>query len=405
MRETRLDNGVRLVTERTPGVRSVAAGVWLKQGSAHESSSVLGISHLLEHLVFKGTERRSAHEIALSLESLGGALDAYTTREHTSYQARVLDEHLPEALDVLADIVLHPRLDPMDLDLERGVVLEEIASVEDTPDDLIFDLYGVRFWNGHPYGQEILGTRETVNTLEIEDVRRLHADEYRGGNIVVACVGNVEHEVVADHVSRLFGPAPAGDPCPEIDPPSGNATGRDTVLRDTAQAHLVVGNRTPPHTDPVREALILISDAFGGGMSSRLFQRIREEMALAYSVFAYQSFYSLAGSAGVYVGTRPEALEKALDAILAEYRLLHRKGLTALELERAKNQGRGHMILSMESTGARLLRLAGFALRGEPYQELEESLARVDAVTLDEVNEACVRFFDPEDQYVLSLGP
>ena len=405
MRETRLDNGVRLVTERIPGVRSVAVGVWLKQGSAHESSSVLGISHLLEHLVFKGTERRSAHEIALSLESLGGALDAYTTREHTSYQARVLDEHLPEALDVLADLVLHPRLDPTDLELERGVVLEEIASVEDTPDDLIFDLYGVRFWNGHPYGQAILGTRETVSALEIEDVRRLHAHEYRGGNIVVACAGNVEHEVVADHVARLFGPAPAADPCREIDTPSGNATGRDTVLRDGTQAHLVVGNRTPPHADPVREALILISGAFGGGMSSRLFQRIREEMALAYSVFAYQSFYSRAGSAGVYVGTRPEALEQAFDAILAEYRLLHGEGLTALELERAKNQGKGHMILSMESTGARLLRLAGFTLRGEPYQELEESLARIDAVTLDEVNEACARFFDPEDQYALSLGP
>jgi len=405
MRETLLDNGVRLVTEHIPGVRSVAAGVWIKQGSAHESARMLGISHLLEHLVFKGTERRNAHEIALSLESLGGGLDAYTTREHTSYQARVLDEHLLEALDVLADLVLHPRLDPTDLELECSVVLEEIAGVEDTPDDLVFDLHGERLWNGHSYGHAILGTRETVGAIDIEDVRRLHAERYCGGNMLVGCAGNVEHEVVVEHVVRLFGPATAGGGGTAIAVPDGSATGRDVVVREAAQAHVVFGNLTPSHTDPVRDALILISSAFGGGMSSRLFQRIREELALAYSVFSYQSFYSQAGSAGVYVGTRSEAREQALDAILAEYRLLHENGLTTAELEQAKNQGKGHMILSMESTGARLLRMAGYALRGEPYRELEESLARVDAVTLDEVNTACAHYFDPDDQYVLSLGP
>ncbi len=405
MRETCLDNGVRLVTEQIPGVRSAAVGVWLKQGSAHETPDVLGVSHFLEHLVFKGTERRSAHEIALSLESLGGGLDAYTTREHTSYQARVLDEHLPQALDVLADLVLHPRLDPTDLELERAVVLEEIAGVEDTPDDMVFDLHGERFWNGHPYGQAILGTRETVGALTAEDVRRLHASRYRGGNLVVGCAGNVDHDVVTEHLARLFGPAPEGGGVADIATPAGNATGRDAVVRDTTQAHVVVGNRTPSHADPVRDALLLISSAFGGGMSSRLFQRIREEMALAYSVFSFQSFYSRAGTAGVYVGTRPEAREQALEAILAEYRLLHAEGLTARELEQAKNQSKGHMILSMESTGARLMRMAGYVLRGEPYRDLEESLARVDSVTLEDVNAACALFFDPEDQYVLSLGP
>ena len=405
MRETCLDNGVRLVTEQIPGVRSAAVGVWLKQGSAHETPDVLGVSHFLEHLVFKGTERRSAHEIALSLESLGGGLDAYTTREHTSYQARVLDEHLPQALDVLADLVLHPRLDPTDLELERAVVLEEIAGVEDTPDDMVFDLHGERFWNGHPYGQAILGTRETVGALTAEDVRRLHASRYHGGNLVVGCAGNVDHDVVTEHLARLFGPAPEGGGVADIATPAGNATGRDAVVRDTTQAHVVVGNRTPSHADPVRDALLLISSAFGGGMSSRLFQRIREEMALAYSVFSFQSFYSRAGTAGVYVGTRPEAREQALEAILAEYRLLHAEGLTARELEQAKNQSKGHMILSMESTGARLMRMAGYVLRGEPYRDLEESLARVDSVTLEDVNAACALFFDPEDQYVLSLGP
>ena len=405
MRETFLDNGIRLVTEYIPGVRSVTAGVWVKQGSAHETDRVLGISHLLEHLVFKGTERRTAHEIALSLESVGGGLDAYTTREHTSYQARVLDEHLVEALDVLSDLVLHPTLDPADLELEREVVLEEIAGVEDTPDDLVFDLHGERLWNGHPYGQAILGTRDTVGALSIEDARRLHAETYRGGNILVGCAGNVEHDVVVEHVTRLFGSAPEGGGDARIDVPVGTASGSDVVVRDAAQAHLVLGTRTPSHEDPVRDALMLISSAFGGGMSSRLFQRIREELALAYAVFAFQSFYSRAGIAGVYVGTRPEAREKARDAILQEFRVLQADGLAALELEQAKNQGKGQMILAMESTGARLMRAVGYALRNEPYRELEESLARVDAVSLDEVNAACARYFDPADQYVLSLGP
>ena len=405
MRETLLDNGVRLVTEHIPGVRSVAAGVWVMQGSAHESGRLLGVSHLLEHLVFKGTERRTAHEIALSLESLGGGLDAYTTREHTSYQARVLDEHLAEALDVLADLVLHPLLDPADLELERDVVLEEIAGVEDTPDDMVFDLHGERLWGGHPYGQAILGTRDTVGALSIEDARRIHAETYRGRNMLVGCAGNVEHDVVVEHVARLFGSVPAGGDRAQIDVPGQTATGSDVVVRDAAQAHVVFGSRTPSHADPVRDALLLISSAFGGGMSSRLFQRIREELALAYAVFSYQSFYSRAGTTGVYVGTRPDAREQATEAILAEFRTLQADGLSPLELEQAKNQGKGQMILSMESTGARLLRAVGYALRDEPYRELEESLARVDAVQLDEVNAACTRFFDPDDQYVLSLGP
>ena len=405
MLEARLDNGMRVVTERVEGVRSAAVGVWVRQGAAYETPNVMGISHLLEHLVFKGTERRNAHEIALSLESLGGSLDAYTTREHTSYQARVLDEHLPTALDVLADLVLHPRLDAGDLDLERGVVLEEIAGVEDAPDDLVFDLHGARLWKGHPYGQVILGTRDTVGALEIQDLRDLHRERYRGQNILIACAGNVEHDAVVEQANELFGKGPRGAGPPDLERPSGTKTGIDAVERDSFQTHIVFGNDTPPHDDPIRDALIIVSSAFGGGMSSRLFQRVREELGLAYTVFSYQSFYRSAGSAGVYVGTKPESGEEAMNAILSEYRLLHDEGLTREELDQTKSQGRGQITLSMESTGARLLRLAGFALRGEPYQGLEESLARVEAVTMDEVRDACIRFFDPDDQYVLSLGP
>ena len=404
MREALLDNGIRVVTERRPDVRSVAVGVWVGQGSAHESPESAGVSHLMEHLVFKGTERRSAHEIALSLESLGGSLDAYTTREHTSYQAHVLDEHLPVALDVLADLVLHPRLDSADLELEKDVVVEEIAGVEDMPDDLIFDLHGAKFWNGHTYGRPILGTRETVKTFQIDDLRSLHAERYRGRNIVLGCVGNIEHDDVLNRVTELFGAVEPGSAPPEIAEPVETASGRSSVVRDAAQAHVVIANSTPSFADPIRNALLLISGAFGGGMSSRLFQRIREELALAYSVYSFQSFYSKAGMAGVYVGTRQEASAEALEEILREYAKLCEHGITGGELEQAKSHAKGRSILAMESTDARLLRLVGFTLRGEPYLDLNESLARIDAVTLDEVSAACRRFYNPEDQFILTLG-
>jgi predicted Zn-dependent peptidase len=405
MREAVLDNGIRVITEHRPDVRSAAAGVWIAQGSAHETPESAGVSHLMEHLVFKGTERRSAHEIALSLESLGGALDAYTTREHTSYQAHVLDEHLPVALDVLADLVLHPRLDPADLELEKDVVIEEIAGVDDTPDDVIFDLHGEKFWNDHAYGRPILGTRESVRAFRIEDLRQLHEERYKGRNIVLGCAGNIDHEEVVDQLTELFGDVAPGYASPELTEPFQTPSGQTSVVRDAAQAHIVIANSTPSFSDPLRNALILISGAFGGGMSSRLFQRIREEMAMAYAVYSFQSFYSKAGMAGVYVGTRPQAADEALRGILDEYAKLYEHGLTATELEQAKSHAKGRSILAMESTGARLHRLVGFTLRGEQYRDLDESLAKIEAVTLDEVAYACRRFFNPEDQFTLTLGP
>ena len=405
MLESSLDNGIRVVTERVPGVRSVAIGVWVRQGSAHEPEELGGVSHLLEHLVFKGTERRSARQIALSLESLGGSLDAYTTREYTSYQALVLDDHLETALDVLADLVLHPRLEAGDLELERDVVLEEIAGVEDTPDDLVFDLHGSRFWKGHGYGRPILGTRDTVSSLGVDDLRRIHEERYGGRNILVGCAGAVEHDQAVEMVAGFFGDAPEGALTPQVEIPDGTMVGLDAIQRPTTQTHLVVGIATPAYADPVRVVLGLISGAFGGGMSSRLFQKVREELALAYAVFSFQTFYSRAGSAGVYVGTRPETADRTLQTILSEYRHLYEDALSQSELDQTKSQASGQLMLSMESTSARLLRAVGFALRGEPYRDLDDSLGRIGAVTMDQVEKACRRYFNPDDQYVLSLGP
>lgn len=402
---TTFDNGVRVLTEHLPAVRSVSVGVWVMQGGAHEDARHMGASHLLEHMVFKGTERRSPRDIALALEALGGSLDAYTTREHTSFQARVLDAHLPEALDVLADLIRRPRLDDADLALEREVVLEEIAQVEDTPDDLVFELHGERLWQGHPYGHAILGTRETVAELDGERLRALHRRRYRGRSLVVAAAGNVTHEAFLALARTHFDDLDEGEAPPEVMPPTASAQGRLPIERDTNQTHLVVGGPTVAHADPQRIPLILLSQAFGGGMSSRLFQRIREELALAYTVFSYQSFYTRSGHAGVYVGTRPEWEERALDVLGEEYRRLARQGLPHDELEQTRQQVKGQIMLSLESTGSRLYRLVNFALHDEPYLNLDDLLARVDAVTRDDVTEAAARFYDLDQQLVLSLGP
>ena len=405
MSESVLPNGVRVLTERIPGVRSVSVGVWVRQGAAYETREIMGASHLLEHMVFKGTERRSAKEIALALESLGGSLDAYTSREHTSYQARVLDDHLGIALDVLSDLVLAPALRDADLTLEREVVLEEIATVEDTPDDLVFDLHGERLWGDHPYGHTILGTRETVAEMPADTLREIHRRRYTGRNLVVAAAGQLRHEEVVGRAEALFGGVEAGEVAPGLLMPASLPAGSHHQERSSAQTHLVFGGGVPGHSDPRRYALALISSALGGGMSSRLFQRVREELALAYAVFTFQAFYSLGGVSGVYVGTRPATAGKAAEAVREELATVANEGLPMEELEQTKQQLKGQIMLSLESTGSRLYRLAGFALHEEPFLTLDEVLRELDAVTGEGVAEAARDFFDPEGLLLLSLGP
>lgn len=404
MSESVLANGVRVLTERIPGVRSVSVGVWVRQGAAHESPESMGSSHLLEHMVFKGTRRRSAREIALSLESLGGSLDAYTSREHTSFQARVLDEHLPLALDVLADLVLAPLLREEDLTLEREVVLEEIATVEDTPDDLVFDLHGKHLWEGHPYGHTILGTRGTVAGLPAEALRSLHQERYTGRNLVVAAAGQLRHEEVVELAEELFGSVGPGRETPEIPEPAELPSGDLREERDSAQTHLVLAGGIPCHSDPRRYPLALLSSALGGGMSSRLFQRVREELALAYSVFTFQSFYSRGGISGVYLGTRPSTADRAAGVVREELERVATTGLSLEELEQTKQQLKGQIMLSLESTGARLYRLASFALHQEQFLTLDQVLKKLDEVEPSDISKAA-RFFDPDRLLLFRLGP
>lgn len=402
---TDVGDGLVVLTESMPGLRSASIGIWVRAGSVHETPELMGASHMLEHMVFKGTTRRSARDLALVLERVGGSLDAYTTREHTCYQAKVLDENTELALDVLADLVMSPLLRPEDLELEREVVLEEIATVEDTPDDLIFDLHAEQLWGDHPYGYSILGTRDTVSSFTDDTLRGLHRSAYNRNNIIVAAVGNVSHEHIVEQVERLLGPLPAGNAQRNGRKPEAERAAELHVERPGAQSHTVFGTRTFGHQDPRRIALVLLSNAFGGGMSSRLFQRVREELGLAYAVYSLQSFYRDAGVSSIYVGTRPEWADRAEAVIREEMAKLAREGLTAEELEDAKGQVRGQVVLSMESSGARLSRLAGTELYDEPFRSVEEVLALVDAVTQDDVAALAATYYDPDRQVVLRLGP
>ena len=402
---TELGGGLLVLTETMPGLHSASIGVWVRAGSVTESHEEMGVSHLLEHMVFKGTARRTAREIALVLERLGGSLDAYTTREHTSYQARVLDQHLDVALEVLADLVLSPTLREEDLELERKVILEEIATVEDTPDDLIFDLHSELLWGGHPYGYRILGTRESVGRARAETLRAVHAREYRRSNIVVAAAGSVDHQRFVERVAGLFGGAPAGPSSNGGRAPAPVPPRVDRLERDSAQTHVVFGARTFGHADPRRYALTLLSTALGGGMSSRLFQRVREELGLAYAVYSFHSLYRHGGMIGVYAGTRPDGADRTEETIREELARIAREGLPAAELEDAKGQTKGHLVLSLESSGTRLHRLAGAALYGEPFRSAEEVMRCVDAVTIGDVAALAAEYLDPEAQTVLRLGP
>ena len=406
-RRTVLPNGLTVLSEFMPGVRSVAFAAWVRAASLHESRERMGVSHLLEHRVFKGTERRTAHEIALSLEALGGSLDAYTSREHTVYQGRVLDEHLAEAADVIGDIVFRPTLRETDLVLERKVILEEIGMVEDTPDDLVFELHNEVLWGDHPYGYSILGTRDTVGTLGVPELRQLHDRAYHPGHLVVAAAGNVEHQRLLDVLAHTgWLDASPRDAAPLVSPPPRIASPAvKHVDREGAQTHVVMGTEAVPHGDPRRFALSLLSMLLGGGMSSRLFQRVREELGLAYSVYTYQSFHADSGMHGVYVATAPESAAAALAVIRDELRGIVDHGLPPDEVAMGRQQLKGQVTLSLESVSSRMYRAASVELYGEPYRTLDELLALIDAITVDEVAAVARDFFNPDRMAVVSLGP
>ena len=399
-------NGLTVLSEALPGVRSAALGIWVRSASVHEAPAQMGVAHLLEHLVFKGTERRNARQLAEALEIRGGSLDAYTSRDHTSYQAHVLDADLPLAVEVLTDLVRHPLLRQSDLELERNVVLEEIRGVDDTPDDLVFELHSRQLWPAHPYGYSILGTPESIGGLLAPDLAGNHRAGYYRGNCVIAAAGHLEHERLLEGLAAegwFEGERQA--PRPPVPPaPAARGAALDQ-RRETSQCHIVLGTDTFPARDPRRYALGILSNVLGGGMSSRLFQRVREELGLAYAVYAFQQAYQSTGTVGVYVGTAPESAAEAEAEIRSELARLAREGLTAEELTGGKQQLKGQVMLSLESPGSRMHRLAGTELHADRYRRLDEILAEIEAVTPDTVSGLANEFFVPERWSVVRLGP
>jgi len=406
--QTKAPSGITVLSERVATVRSAAVGIWVRTASVHEPRQLMGVSHLLEHMVFKGTTSRSAREIALELEARGGSLDAYTSRDTTAFQARVLDADLPRALDVLTDLVRRPVLRDADLDLERNVILEEINTVQDTPDDLVFDLTAEALWPDHPYGYSILGTRETVTALSTADLRRLHDQAYQPSNCVIAAAGNIEHDALVDLVAKQgWLEATGGNGRPPALPAAVTAVrGREVRHpKDTAQTHIVMATEGVPFSDARKYPLMVLSNVFGGGMSSRLFQRVREELGLAYAVFSFTNFHSQVGLLGVYVGTQPRTAAQAAEAIREEYEKLASAGLDAEALAQAKQQTQGQLTLMLESPTARMYRLAGQAIHGEPYRSLDDTLAQIAALTVRYAADVAAEFFAPDRQTLVWLGP
>ena len=404
---TTAQNGLVVLTERLPGIRSAAVGVYVRTASAHERREQMGLSHLLEHMVFKGTERRTARQLALDLEVRGGSLDAFTGRDYTSYQAHVLDQDLPLAVEILTDLVRRPLLRESDLEAERNVVLEEINGVADTPDDLVFELHSAALWPEHPYGYSILGTSDSLSALSADDLKCLHRTGYGRGNCVIAAAGRLEHDQVLAVLRRegWFDGASleaSRRPLAVVDAERGRARHDE---RDTSQTHVVLGTDTFPLRDRRRIPLAILTNLLGGGMSSRLFQRVREELGLAYAVFAYQHFYRSSGQLGVYVGTQPGTADAAVEVILGEYDRLAREGLPGSELLDGKRQLKGQLMLSLESPAARMGRLAGFVLHDDEYRALDQALDEIDAVTADDVAAVAAEFFPAERQTVVRLGP
>jgi len=403
-RKDLLSNGIRVVTETMPHVRSVAVGIWVETGSRVEPESRGGVSHLIEHLVFKGTATRSAEAIAGAIDSVGGQMDAFTAKEQTCFYVSVLDEHLPLAADLLTDILMHPLFAAPDIEKEKAVVFQEIKMVEDTADDLVHDLFAERIWAGHPLGRPILGRWDVVRGLGREVILSHFEEEYAPARIVVAAAGHLEHAQAVDLFGARFDGFQRPTVSRESEPPI-MQTGVHMVQKPLEQVHLVMGFPGVPETAPERYALYLLNDVIGGSMSSRLFQEVRERQALAYSVHSGLQSYRDTGLFYVYAGTDAANFAKVMKALMKELRALKKDGVRPEELSRAKEHLKGSLMLSLESTSARMNRLAKQELRFGSFFTLDEMLGAIERVRPEEVEALTSRILDEEQLSLLTLGP
>jgi predicted Zn-dependent peptidase len=392
-RLTELDSGVRVVSEVVPGVRSIALGFWVGTGSRNETPEQSGISHFLEHLLFKGTDRFSSVEIDQIFDGMGAEANAGTGKETTSVYARFLDQHLERAFDVLADMVLRPAYP--DIDAERQVVIEEIAMYEDEPSDKVHDVLADAIFGDHPLGRPIIGRADVISSVPVPDIAAYHDSRYVGPNLVVAAAGNVDHDALIRLVRDSCGDADGSRPDPAPPAPSRHDPRAAFHRKDTEQYHLCLGAPGIARADDRRFALRVLDTLLGGSSSSRLFQEVREKRGLAYAVYSYSSHYVDSGQVGVYVGTRPENVQEAMDVIAAELHKIIEEPVSEEELLRAKENVKGRLVLSFESTLTRMNRLGGSVLMGVPVLSLDEMIGEIEAVTLDDVSELARELFDP----------
>ena len=400
---TELDSGIRVVTEAVPSVRSVALGLWVRTGSRDETPAQAGVSHFLEHLLFKGTKRYSAIEIAEIFDGLGAAINAATGKESTNLYARFLDTHTDEAFDLLAEMLLGPTYP--EIDSEREVVLEEIAMYEDEPQDKVHDVLDRAVFGGHPLGRRVLGEAEVISSIPVPDIDAYHRSHYTGANIVVAAAGNVEHEKIVELSKRHVEPPAAGGNGAGLEAPKLDGAQVAFHLKDTEQFHICFGGRGIDRSDDRRYALSILDAVFGGSTSSRLFREVREKRGLAYSVGSYTQQYVDSGLIGLYVGTRADNVQEACEIIGRELGSIHADGITDDELIRAKEHVKGRMVLSSESTAARMGRIGKSVLFGLPVLTLDELLERVDAVTSEDVAELARDLYAPDSLSAAAIAP
>ena len=399
-----LPNGLVVLTETMSHVRSVSVGFWVRNGSRREVPEENGLAHFMEHMVFKGTERRSAEEIARQMDSVGGMLDAFTSKEQICFNAKVIDEHLPIAFDIIADLVLRPKFDSEDVKKERQVVLEEIKMDLDNPEYLLHDIFTRGFWPEHPLGRPILGTPETVRRFSRDALRKRFQHWFAPDRLVFSAAGNVTHERVLELVEQEFGGLAAAGPQEDEFAPSTKAPIHLERKRDLEQVHVCLGVPSVPLAHEKRFGVAVMNNLLGGGMSSRLFQNIREKQGLAYAVFSELTPYSDAGMMTIYAGTAKETVGQVIDLVIQEFRELKETPVAEEELLRAKNHLKGSLMLSLESTSARMSNLARQELYFRRFYSLDEILAGIETVTREEVRSLAREFFRPEQIAVTVLG-
>jgi predicted Zn-dependent peptidase len=404
LRRTELPSGLTIVSEEMPHIRSVSIGIWIRTGSRHEASELNGISHFVEHMVFKGTRNRSAEEIARQVDSIGGNLDAFTAKECVCFNVKVMDEHLAQAMEILSDMVLNPTFNESDIGKERGVILEEIKMDEDNPDLLVHEIFTQNFWKGHPLGRPILGTKETVRRFHQNMLLDYYGARFVPGNMVISAAGSLKHDNFVELVTRTFERlAPRAEILDEA-PPKPQARIMMRNKKSLEQVQICVGVPSYSISHENRYASFVLNTLLGGGMSSRLFQNIRERQGLVYSIFSELNPYRDTGCLAVYAGTSRNTAPQVVNSIVNEFRELKRNPVSEDELQRAKNQLKGSLMLSMESSTARMSNLARQEMYYNRFFGMSEIIERVQAVSTDDVQKNANEFFSPDQIAVTVLG-